>query len=362
MNAPATVSDVQEAVKALPVVKVRAGGSKPALSEGATLELSGLAGVLEYEPQEYTFSALAGTTLADVERLLAEHGQYLPFDPPLLKAGATLGGTVAAGLSGPGRQRYGGVRDFLLGVKFVSGGGQLLTGGGKVVKNAAGFDLPKLMVGSLGQFGVLAELSFKVFPRPEAFASLRVTLPDLDAAHAAMLELARSPFELHGLELLPPSTLLLRLGGRAEALDERLKRLQALLGSEGEPLTGEAETRLWQDAREFAWSPAGHALVKVALNPTKVPALEQALTRLAHAVPRRYSAGGHALYLAWAETAGTDSLLALLSAFALSGLALTGSWRLALLGRQAGGAFLRRVRSALDPEGKFAPAGALHAA
>ena len=114
---------------------------------------------------EFTFTALAGTPVREIAAALAERGQYLPFDPMLREAGATLGGTVAAGLSGPGRFRYGGLRDFILGVRFVDGEGRLLRLGGKVVKNAAGFDLPKFFVGSLGRFGVLAEMTFKVFPK-----------------------------------------------------------------------------------------------------------------------------------------------------------------------------------------------------
>src|SRR5580765_2672377 len=162
---PTTIDEVQQAVAGSAQVVVRGAGTKPALraaaGEAAELDLSGLSGVLEYEPGEFTFTALAGTPVALVERLLAEHGQYLPFDPPLAARGATLGGTVAAGLSGAGRYRFGGVRDFILGVRFVDGTGALVRGGGKVVKNAAGFDLPKLMVGSLGQYGPVAELSFK---------------------------------------------------------------------------------------------------------------------------------------------------------------------------------------------------------
>ena len=98
----------------------------------------------------------------------------MPCEALFAEAGATLGGTVAAATSGPGRLRFGGVRDFLLGVRFVTGDGRVVFGGGKVVKNAAGFDLPKLMVGGLGRFGVLTELTFKVFPKPEKFASLAI--------------------------------------------------------------------------------------------------------------------------------------------------------------------------------------------
>src|SRR5690606_27154197 len=137
---------------------VRGGGTKTALSRpadgAALLATSGLSGILEYEPGEFTFTARAGTPLSEIERALAENGQYLPFDPPLVKHGAPLGGTIAAGLSGSGRQRCGGVRDFLIGVRFVDGQGQLVRGGGKVVKNAAGFDLPKLLIGSVGRLGV----------------------------------------------------------------------------------------------------------------------------------------------------------------------------------------------------------------
>lgn len=351
MTRPATVAELQEAVRASPRVRVRGGGSKPALSQGATLELSRLAGVLEYEPQEYTFTALAGTSVSAVAHLLSGHGQYLPFDPPLAGAGATLGGTVAAGLSGPGRQRYGGVRDFLLGVTVVSGAGERLAMGGKVVKNAAGFDVPKLMVGSLGRFGVLAELTFKVFPRPEAFATLRLTLPGSSEALALMSTLAASPLEPFSLELCPPGTLLVRVGGRADALEKRLERLQAFAGQAGEALAGEAEASLWDEASAFAWLPEGHALVKVALSPAQVTGLERALA--GWALPRRYGVGGNVCYLGWPETEDAAELDALLTGLGLSGLALSGRWPRPRLGRIVGGAFLRRVASAFDPEGKF---------
>ncbi|HEX4962035.1 MAG TPA: FAD-binding protein, partial [Thermoanaerobaculia bacterium] len=122
-----TADDVQALVAAAIETQSRllprGGGTKTALSTpadgGAILDLSGLSGVLEYQPEEYTFTALAGTRVKDVAALLAEKGQYLPFDPLLAERGATLGGSVAAGANGPGRQRYGGVRDFLIAARFV---------------------------------------------------------------------------------------------------------------------------------------------------------------------------------------------------------------------------------------------------
>ena len=160
MNAvlsPESIDQVAEAVRSSGRVLAVGRQTKPRLScsNATKLCLSKLRGILEYEPSEFTFTALAGTPLRDLVEALAQRGQYLPFDPLLVEAGATLGGTVAAGLSGPGRFRFGGLRDFILGARFVDGTGRLLRLGGKVVKNAAGFDLPKFFVGSLGRFGVL---------------------------------------------------------------------------------------------------------------------------------------------------------------------------------------------------------------
>ena len=349
------IQRIQEVVKGGSSLRPVGGGSKPALSAEGNLSLAGLSGVLEYEPSEYTFTALAGTPLHEVETLLKEHGQYLPFDPPFVDAGATLGGTVAAGLSGPGRFRYGGVRDFLLGVTFVSGEGKLVTGGGKVVKNAAGFDFPKLMVGSLGAFGVLVELTFKVFPRPEAYMTLDVDMGSLEDAVNAVQKLAVSPFELACLDFSPSGNLLVRIGGTAAVLGERLGRIQKLVGREGEFLEGDADEAVWREAREFSWVPSEHSIVKVPFNPQRVGELERALQP--YDAPRRYSVGGNVLWLAWPEGAGERKLKVLLSSLNLSALALTGTWERPLLGMKKN-AFMERIMSVLDPEGKFALEGA----
>ena len=348
------IQRIQEAIRSGSSLRSVGGGSKAALSAEGNLSLAGLSGVLEYEPSEYTFTALAGTPLHEVETLLKEHGQYLPFDPPFVSAGATLGGTVAAGLSGPGRFRYGGVRDFLLGVTFVSGEGKLVTGGGKVVKNAAGFDFPKLMVGSLGTFGVLVELTFKVFPRPEAYATLDVDTGSLEDAVNAVQKLAVSPFEPACLDFEPSGRLFVRIGGTAAVLGERLGRIQALIGREGEISKDDADEAVWREAREFAWIPEGHSLIKIPLNPQKVTSLERVLEP--HDAPRRYSVGGNILWLAWPEGVGERELRTLLN-LNLSALALTGAWETPLLGVKRN-AFMERIVSVLDPEGKFALEGA----
>jgi len=346
---PTSPAEVQEAVRSQPRVLPRGGGSKPTLStprEGqAVLEMSGLSGVLEYDPGEYVFVARAGTRLAEVEQLLAQNGQYLPFDPPLLEQGATLGGTVAAGLSGPLRQRFGGVRDFILGVQFVDGEGNLVRGGGKVVKNAAGFDLPKLMVGSLGRLGILTELAFKVFPFPKATATLRITFPALEAALEALYKLAGSPIELYALDLEPSATLILRLGGLPEALSARLERLQLFLSRSGEVLQGEGEALYWRSLNPLNLG-EGY-LVKVALTARQIPALEKALG----GAPRRYMSAGNLLYMAWNND--LERLDTLLKSENLSGLVLKGTTPRPQIGIDLGQVMGHRVTAALDPQGKF---------
>jgi glycolate oxidase FAD binding subunit len=318
------------------------------------LDLTGLAGLVEYDPGEFTFTALAGTPVAEVQAQLAEHGQYLPFDPPLAAKGATLGGTVAAGLSGPGRYRYGGVRDFLLGVRWVDGAGQLVHGGGKVVKNAAGFDFPKLMVGSLGQLGVLVEVTFKVFPKPQAYATLRLECHRIGEALEALRKLYAAPLDLEALDLRPDArsvTVYVRLGGLREALPARLDRLGRLLGG-GDILEGPDDAALWHGAREFTWVPPDAALVKVPLTPARIAALETALE--GPDVPRRYSAGGQVVWIAWpGPVTGLNNVL---NAQGLSGLLVLGQPEPAgpLLGLpRSDHVFSRRVKAVLDGPGRF---------
>lgn len=170
---PASVEEVQDAVTRHARLLPHGRATKPPLGsapeEVVRLDMTGFSTITEYEPDEFTFTAGSGASLREIEKTLSENCQYLPFEPPLIDEGASLGGTVAAGLSGSGRLRFGGVRDFVIGARFVDGTGKLVHGGGKVVKNAAGFDLPKLMVGGMGRLGVLIDLTFKVFPAPRAW-------------------------------------------------------------------------------------------------------------------------------------------------------------------------------------------------
>jgi glycolate oxidase FAD binding subunit len=148
---------------------------------GKPLHVSDYQGVIHYEPTELVLTARCGTRLSDIELLLAEHGQMLAFEPPHFGDTATLGGTVATGLSGSRRAYAGAVRDVVLGVRLINGHGEIVKFGGEVMKNVAGFDVSRLQVSALGTLGVLLDISLKVLPRPETELTLVFELEESEA-------------------------------------------------------------------------------------------------------------------------------------------------------------------------------------
>jgi glycolate oxidase FAD binding subunit len=341
-------AEVQAAMReGTPLVPV-AGGTMPATypddaGPAFPLDVSGLAGIVEYDPAELTFTARPGTPLAEIDAMLADNGQHLPFDPPRLGVGATLGGAVAAGVTGPDGFAAG-IRDFVVGVRFVDGNGRLAMGGGKVVKNAAGFDLPKLMVGSLGRLGVMVELSLKVFPRPEVTATVRFPTRGLPAGLAAIAALARGPVPVTALDLAADGAVSARIAGAADLIHARADRLARAVEPLGELLL--EEEKYWDDARRFAWVGNGRRVVVVPLPPRQVATLDAALE--ADGVERRYGLGANVAWIAWPEATPVAALSDLLAAHAMSGVALTGKpLGRPLLGAASGGAFGGRVAAAL---------------
>ena len=163
--------------------------------EGEPLDITGHCGIVSYEPTELVVTARAGTPLAEVESALAEKGQMLGFEPPYFGTTATLGGTIACGFSGPRRPYAGSARDFVLGTKIINGKGEILKFGGEVMKNVAGYDVSRLMVGALGTLGVLLEVSLKVLPKPAKEITLCFAMP-ADKAIATMNTWAGLPLPL----------------------------------------------------------------------------------------------------------------------------------------------------------------------
>jgi glycolate oxidase FAD binding subunit len=214
---------VQHALEQKTALSIVGGNSKAfyglddsRLASAETLDVSGHRGVISYEPTELVITARAGTPLAEVEKLLDENGQMLPFEPPAFGESATIGGTIACNLSGPRRAYAGAARDFLLGCKIINGKGELLSFGGEVMKNVAGYDVSRLMAGAFGTLGVLLEVSLKVLPKAEKQSTQLFNCSSvemLDKIHAwsqTPLPITASSFH--------DSTLRVRVAGAADAV------------------------------------------------------------------------------------------------------------------------------------------------
>jgi len=228
-------------------VRIRGGGTRPVgfVAESDLLDLSGLSGITLYEPGALTMVAQAGTPLAEIEAALSAEGQRLAFEPMdhrgLLstKGTPTIGGVVAANVSGPRRIRVGAARDFLLGVRFVDGQGTVIKNGGRVMKNVTGYDLVKLLAGSYGTLGAMSEVSFKVLPKVESTGVVLINgLSDRDAVRALSQALG-SPYEVSGAAHTPRgidghSVTMIRLEGFENSVSYRLAEMQKLLDGFGE--------------------------------------------------------------------------------------------------------------------------------
>lgn len=202
---------------------IRGGGTKAWYGEapqGAPLDVTGLRGISSYEPTELVVTVRAGTPLAELEAALAEKGQCLPFEPPRFAevgtVGGTVGGMVAAGLAGPARAAVGGVRDYVLGATLLNGRAELLSFGGQVMKNVAGYDVSRALAGSLGTLGVICEVSLKVLPVPPATLTLRLQA-DQASAIGRLNEWGGQPLALNASAWWD-GMLVLRLSGAAAAV------------------------------------------------------------------------------------------------------------------------------------------------
>ncbi len=245
-------------------LRIRGTGSKDfygGMLAGEVLDVSGYKGIVAYEPTELYITAKCGTPLAEIESALADKGQMLAFEPPHF-AGATLGGCVAAGLSGPRRQQAGAVRDFMLGAKVIDGSGQELDFGGQVMKNVAGYDVSRLLAGSMGTLGVLAEVTLKVLPKPVAEQTLVFEL-DERAALARLNQWGGLPLPISA-SLWHAGRLWLRLSGARAAVDAARDKLGGALAVDAE--------KHWISVREQTHPAfAGQPLWRLALPPTAAP-------------------------------------------------------------------------------------------
>ena len=236
---------VAEAAETGTALHIRGSGSKDFLGRqgsGTLLDVSLHRGVLSYEPSELVLTARAGTPLADIETLLAGHGQMLAFEPPAFGPGASLAGTIASGLSGPRRPYAGSARDFVLGVRVLNGRGQVCRFGGEVMKNVAGYDLSRLMAGAMGTLGVLLDISLKVLPSPVRNVTQVYELNEVEAVRR-LSELGLAPLPLSAGAWLD-GCLYVRFSGSDSGVGA------AVSGAGGETLEAAAAARFWADLRE----------------------------------------------------------------------------------------------------------------
>jgi len=240
---------VREAARSKTGLRLCGGGTKDFYGqalEGEVLDTRGLSGIVTYEPSELVITARCGTRLAEVEAAMRGRGQMFAFEPPHFaqfgSGGATLGGAVAAGLSGPGRQAAGALRDFVLGVKIMDGRGDVLSFGGQVMKNVAGYDVSRVMAGSLGTLGIILEVSLKVLPVPAAEATLRLELPEAKAVEQ-LNRWGGKPLPI-GASAWNEGSLAIRLSGARAAVGEACEKIG------GERVEDAKALHFWSGIRE----------------------------------------------------------------------------------------------------------------
>jgi len=356
------IDEFKERIRSGKPLRIRGGGTKDFYGNaprGEMLDTRAYAGIVAYEPTELFVTAKCGTPLAEIEAALAERGQCLPFEPPRFGAastiggtmgGATVGGAVAAGLSGPRRVSAGALRDYVLGVKLLDGEARELTFGGQVMKNVAGYDVSRLIAGSLGTLGLILEVTLKVLPKPVAAATLRFEMTQA-AALDKLNRWAGQPLPIVA-SCWQDGVLTLKLAGARAAV-------AAAQGKLGNGDT--AEAGYWDDLRDqripfFAGADDNVPLWRLSL-PSVVPVLDLPGTTLVE--------WGGALRWLRSDT----SAAAIRATAAVVGGSAT-LYRADAVTKAAAGAFAplpaplmnlhRRMKAAFDPRGVFNP-GRLYA-
>ena len=368
---PKTAAELSEMVLSAGPFRVEGLGSKRNLGHVAeaddALSLASFSSVDAYEPEELILDAGAATSLDEIEKLLAARHQMLAFDPPDhahlwgTNARGSLGGMLATGIAGSRRLKVGSVRDHVLGVEGVTGRGEIFKAGARVVKNVTGYDMPKLMTGSFGTLAAMTSVIFKVLPAPETEESIFVPHTDDHQAMRLMSDAMQSPEEVSCAAHLPGEGTVLRLEGTPVSVAARRDRLAALLKSGAEVMPAKESGKLWariRDCKVFAHADA-RALWRISVAPMQGAAVAQAIGAQVECQHYFDWAGG----LLWLNTPATTEEATIVRAAVKQGhatlYAAPESLRqtLEFLQPQQPGvaALSRRVKAALDPQGKLNP-------
>jgi len=287
---PETEAELSEMITAAPApLEIVGHGTKRHLGRpvlaGATLDMSAFSGIIAYEPEELILDVGAATPLAEIERMLAERGQQLAFEPPdwsaLLGAqgSGTVGGLVACNLSGPRRLKAGAARDHILGIHGVTGAGNVFKAGARVVKNVTGYDMPKLLTGSYGTLAALTSLILKVLPAPESEETVVLTGLDDDQAVEAMSLAMQSACEISSAAYVPGEGVYLRLEGIAPSVSYRRDQLGKVLKRGIEVMATKSSTAKWRAIRDgaiFIDNPR-HPLWRISVAPSIAPGMIRVL-------------------------------------------------------------------------------------
>lgn len=375
---PADETQAAEMVRAAegPLEIVGAGtrplGRPP--GNGAGISSAKLTGIVFHEPAEMTLRARAGTPVSEVKAALEAHDQMLPFEPmdPRVLFGTsgepTIGGLVATAIAGPRRLSAGAVRDNVLGVRLVNGRGEVVSAGGRVMKNVTGLDLVKITCGAQGTLGLITEATFKLLPKPRAEATVVIRRLDDATAVQAMARALGSPFGVSGAAAIQAGMgrefprVVLRVEGFENSVSYRAERLIALLSDLGakHALTGEDSAKMWRAIRDGAFlaEPRDRAVWRASVKPSDAPAALAALGPLAHASLLDHGGG-----LIWFSTdptpAAASAVRAALEKFAghvhliRADAALRGAVDVFPPLNAALQRLTRGVKAALDPQGRF---------
>jgi glycolate oxidase FAD binding subunit len=247
-------------------------GDKP---NGESLSTTAYQGIIDYQPEELVITVRAGTLLCEVEEALAQKNQMFAFDPPHFGKSATIGGMIASGLAGPGRAQAGNLRDFVLGADIMDGNGRVLSFGGKVMKNVAGYDVSRLLPGSMGTLALLLNVSIKVLPKPAATRSLRFLLSEASAI-AQMNLWASQPLPISASSWMGEvgdGTLTIRLAGATAAVEAATKKMSSEIS--GQILDDKEAAEFWNSLKEQSHSffnlEPHQNLWRFAVNPMSTP-------------------------------------------------------------------------------------------
>ncbi len=344
---------------------IQGNGTKSAMlrpvQAAETLSTAALTGITLYAPNELVMSARAGTRLSEIESVLAARGQQLIAESShLFGEEQTIGGVVAANVSGPRRINGGAMRDHVLGVRIINGSGEILNFGGRVLKNVTGLDIAKLVTGSFGTLAVITEVTFKVAPCSEATGTVVLHGLDARAAVKALSAGLGSPFSVSGAAYLPATQkAVLRIEDFAPSVQYRCQALATQLGAT-EILGTEASQELWRDIRDCRMLPPGEALWRVSVAPSAGPGVLEALS--GHGVSGFLDWGGGLVWLSGPADQKTHE------AVCAAARATHGVWWLMRAPEPlraavdvvppetaAMAALRRRVQQSFDPRGIFNP-------